>query len=229
MKALLLATVPLLALALPADAALQICVAEDGGAASCSAVNSTGALTFAPSLTNFANVTIASSGVPIENSPDLATTDLSADTISGFTGSHSLDIRVFQTGLMPVNANLQSTFTVNNLIGTSAFAGPSTLTDYTGGSGTTLGTQLHSDTFAAVAIGAAQFGPTSVAGITSDAQEFVVDFTQAGQSVTDTIQTIGVVATAEPSSLALVGLGVLALGLIAPRRRREGPYTVSET
>ena len=33
----------------------------------------------------------------------------------------------------------------------------------------------------------------------------------------------------EPSALAILGLGVVALGLIAPRRRREGPHTVCET
>lgn len=205
-------------LAPAAHATLQVCIAEDGGAAMCSATSATGALTFAPSLVNFANVTVATSGVPIENNPDLATTDLSADTITGFTGTHTLEIQIFQTGLVSVNSNLQSTFTVNNLIGTSAFAGPSTLSDYTGGSGTTLGAVLHTDMFGAVAIGAGQFGPTLINGVTSDAQDFLVTFTQAGQSVTDTIQTIGVAAaTPEPMSLAILGLGIL--GLLAVRRR----------
>jgi hypothetical protein len=196
---------------------MQICVAEDGGAFGCSATSSTGALTFSPSLANFGNVTVASSGVPIENNPDLATTDLSADTITGFTGTHTLDIRVFQTGLTSVNANLQSTFTVNNLIGTSAFAGPSTLSDFTGGSGTSLGNPLHSDTFGAVPIGATIEGPTLINGITSDAQEFLVTFTQAGQSVTDTIQTIGVAAAVpEPGSMMILATG--ALGLLWARK-----------
>jgi hypothetical protein len=218
-------TTSALALALATSGAahagvLQICVSEDGGVASCSATSSTGALSFSPSETNFANVAVNTSGVPVENNPDLATTDLTADTTTGFTGSHTLEIEVFQTGLASVNANLQSTFTVNGLIGTTAFAGPSTLSDFTGGTGTTLGSLLHTETFPAEAIGAAIDGPTSRT-VTSDAQEFLVTFTQAGQSVTDTIQTIGVAAAVpEPSSLGMLGTSLLILGSLAVWRRR---------
>jgi hypothetical protein len=201
---------------------LQIGVAEDGGAFTFSSTSATGALTFSPTLTNFANISISTSGVPIENNPDLATTDLSADATAAFAGSHTLDIRVFQTGLTPVAANLQSTFTVNNLIGTSAFAGPTTLQDFTGGTGTGLGNLLHTDTFPSEAIGAAIFGPTSLASVSSDAQEFIVTFTQAGQSVTDTIQTIGAATVVpEPSTLALLGGSLIMLGFAARRHRQH--------
>jgi hypothetical protein len=199
---------------------LQIAVSEDGGAFALSPTSSTGALTFSPTETNFGNITVSTSGVPIENNPDLATTALTADTTAGFVGPHTLDIRVFQTGLTPVAANLQSTFTINGLIGTTAFPGPSTLQDFTGGSGTSLGNLLHTDTFPAEAIGAAQFGPTNLASVTSDAHEFIITFTQAGQSITDTIQTIGVAAAVpEPTSMAILAGSLLMLGFAARRRR----------
>jgi hypothetical protein len=201
---------------------LQIGVSEDGGPFTFSPTSSTGALTFSPTETNFGNIAVSTSGVPIENNPDLATTALSADTTAGFVGTHTLDIRVFQTGLTPVAANLQSTFTVNGLIGTTAFPGPSTLQDFTGGTGTNLGNLLHTDTFPAEAIGAAQFGPTSLASVTSDAHEFIISFTQAGQSITDTIQTIGVAAAVpEPTSLAMLAGSLIMLGFAAHRRRQR--------
>lgn len=222
MRKLLIAATALgaAALAPQAHATLQICVSEDGGTATCSATSATGSLTFNPSgLANFANITVSSTGFPIETNPDLATTDLSADTITGFSGTHTLDIQVFQTGLPATTSNLQSTFTVNGLIGTNGqFAGPSTLSDYTGGSGTSLGTLLHTDTFGQVATGTGQFGPTTVAGMTSDAQDFTVTFNSAGQTVTDTIETIGLPAP-EPASIALLGIGLAGIGMVSRRRR----------
>lgn len=224
MKRLLFTASALAAVALaaprPALADLQICISEDGGTAQCSALNTTGNLTFSPVFANFNNISVSSSGFPGETNPDLATTDLSADTSTGFVGTHTLDIQVYQTALPASTSNLQSTFTINGLIGTAgAFAGPSTLQDFTGGSGQTLGTLLHTDTFGAVATGTGQFGPTTIAGMTSDAQEFSVTFTGASQTVTDTIETIGVPAVPEPASLGLLGLGLVGLGAVSLRKR----------
>lgn len=222
MKSLLLATAAALGLAAaPAHATLQICVSEDGGTAQCSATNNTGNVTFAPTLTNFSNVTISSSGFPTEAIPDLATTDLTADSNSTFSGTHSLEVEVFQTALPSTTDNLKSSFTVNGLISTvgAPLPGPSTLSDFTGGTGTNLGTLLHTATFGAVATGTSVQGPTTVGGITSDAQEILVSFSAKGQSVTDTVQTIGVIQVPEASSIAILGVGLLGIGLFRRRRR----------
>jgi hypothetical protein len=225
MRKLLLASAFVATPLLAAHANLQIQVTEDAGLPTAvtvvSGITTNGINNFssATGLPDFSNISISASGVPVQNNPDLATTEVSAATATSFTGSHTLTVDVFQTALTSIDVPLSSTFTVNNLIGSGTFAGPSTLSDFTGGTGTGLGTLLHTVTFPAEASGAPPpFGPTSVGAITSDAQQFVVTFTGAGQTTTDTIQTTDA-PVPEPATFALLATGLVALAIT----RRRAP------
>jgi hypothetical protein len=161
----------------------------------------------------FSSISLTGSGFPALPQPDLSSVTLNVTSATGFTGTHTLVVDVFQSGLAVTGATLSSTFTINHLIG--APFGPSTLSDFINGTASTLGTPLNSASFAAGAtnstIGPDISGPFP--SITADAQQYTVTFTAPGQSANDTIQLLGVTpSVVEPSSLALLGGSLVGMG-----------------
>jgi hypothetical protein len=149
------------------------------------------------------------------------TLDISAST--GFVGTHVLTVDVFQTGvLLPPGSTTESTFTVNNLIGTP---GPTTLNDFFNGTSSTVGIPLAGASFPAGTV-TDTVGPeanTIGPALTADAQQYTITFSEPVESANDTIQltTAPPSAIPEPSTWAMMVVGFGLLGLAAIRRGRR--------
>jgi hypothetical protein len=195
---------------------LTVGVLDDGVAVAlaCSG-GTTGTINCTGGSTDYSSISVTAQGVPLLPSPDLSSLTINATSSTG--GTHTITVDVFQSGInTPPPSTLISTFTINHLVG--APFGPSTLSDYINGTATTLGTPLASHSFAAGDITDTVLMTNSVgAAITADAMQYVVQTTAINQSMTDTIQLVQ--AVPEPASLALFGVGLLGLGVVANRKR----------
>jgi hypothetical protein len=218
MKRLLYATVAALGIAAApaAHAILSIAVLDDGVSVLLPCTLGVGSIVCNGGSTHYDTIAVAASGVPNLPDPDLSSLTIAATAGSG--GTHTLQVDVFQTGILSAGAqDLTSTFTINHLVG--APFGPSTLSDYINGGSTdaTIGTPLASHTFLAGDINDTVAITTHVPGdVTSDAHRYIVTTTADGQSLTDTIQ---LVRAPEPASLALLGMGLFGLGVLRNRKR----------
>lgn len=217
MRTMLLAATALVGLAIaPAHATLMITATDNGNPITLTGCvpsnpSGTGGISCGSNDPTFSQFQITAAGDPSLPAPDLSSETIQV-TAGAIATSHTLAIDIAQTAITAPPGALESTFTVNNLIGNATIGSTTETTQVNGAT-------LNSETFAAGTITETRVDAGSVLlPITSDDHLYSITFNAAGESVNDTIQTEAL-PVSEPATLTLLGMGLLTLGFV--RRRRS--------
>jgi hypothetical protein len=215
MRNLLLAATAFAAVSFGAEAAPLLSSTASSSLAglstTCNTSTGTGLLTSNCSGGGFSAVALTASAPPLLNAPDLSATTLTVTT-AALASATTLTVDIASTGFSFAGGPVQALLTVNNLIG--AGTGPFTLSAIT-----PLGTQTHTFNGA----GSDAIGPVNLGAFTNDSAHFVLTFGASAlpQSIDATIEIQGVAAP-EPAGLAILGVGLLGLGMVSSRKRSTG-------
>jgi hypothetical protein len=197
-------------LPLAANATLVSTVSSTGGAltAGCNTTTATGSLNATCTGGGFTDISLTASGPPLLPAPDLSATTLTVTT-GPLVATTTLTVDIASSGFSFPGGPVSALLTVNNLVG--AGTGPFVLSAVT---------PVGTETFTFTGSGSDTVGPVNLGAFTNDSANFVLTFGASAlpQSVDATIEIQGVPAP-EPMSLALMGVGLLGLGMVRATRR----------